>query len=322
MRETRIVCWAAVCASLMIALPEAQQGGGQSSPSAASSAPSQPEGWAVRASRQGSIPLYNKAKQKLLDGKQIFSYTISRRDPDLYCQVAQHYDFIWMEMQHSTMTWGDIADMIAACPRVGVPMIRRPDEFESTIQKATDIGALGMIEPTVDTVEKAMAVVRYSKYPQEGRRSMGAGQAPTIWGVNGINYRQTINENMLVVVMIETPVGVANATEIARTPGVDVVLAANTDLGNFSGYQPNEAGYQELVTKIHDATLKAGKFLGATNASYASAGPAGRTDSADFRMFQNGPAPDGYQPPGRSGRSGSDGAPAGGGRQGRGRGAH
>ena len=37
--------------------------------------------------------------------------------------------------------------------------------------------------------------------------------------------------------MIETPTGVANALEIARVPGVDVVLAANSDLGNFSGYR-------------------------------------------------------------------------------------
>jgi 2-keto-3-deoxy-L-rhamnonate aldolase RhmA len=250
--------------------------------------------------------LYNTAKQKLLDGKQIFSYTITRLDPELYCQVAAHYDFIWLEMQHSTMIWADIEKMIAACPGVGVPMIRLPDEYESTIQHATDIGAIGMIEPTVDTVEKAQAVARYAKYPPEGRRSQGGGQAPRIWGAFG-NYRQTINDNMLVVVMIETPVGVANAYDIARVPGVDVVLAANTDLGNFSGYAPTSPEYQDLVKKIHDATLKAGKFLGATSAAYAK----GRPDSADFRMLQGGPSNDGYQPPaqggGRGGRTGEGG---------------
>jgi 2-keto-3-deoxy-L-rhamnonate aldolase RhmA len=240
--------------------------------------------------------LYNTAKQKLLDGKQIFSYTVTRLDPELYCQAAAHYDYIWLEMQHSTMIWADLEKMIAACPGVGVPMIRLPDEYESTIQHATDIGAIGMIEPTVDTPEKAQAVVRYSKYPPEGRRSLGGGQAPRIWGSFG-PYRQTINDNMLVVVMIETPVGVANAYEIARTPGVDVVIAANTDLGNFSGYAPESAEYQDLVKKIHDATIKAGKFFGATNPAYAK----GRPDSADFRFLQNGPSFDGWQPPNRGG---------------------
>ncbi len=243
-----------------------------------------------------SAKLYNTAKQKFLDGKQIFSYTVSRLDPELYCEAARHYDYIWLEMQHSTMTWADLEKMIAACPGVGVPMIRLPDEFESTIQHATDIGAIGMIEPTVDTVEKAQAVVRYSKYPPDGRRSMGAGQAPRIWANFG-PYRQTINDNMLVVVMIETPVGVANAYDIARVPGVDVVIAANTDLGNFSGYAPESPEYQDLVKKIHDATIKAGKFFGATNPSYAK----GRPDSADFRFLQNGPSFDGWQPPKRDG---------------------
>ena len=133
----------------------------------------QPQGWAVRASLNNpSAKLYNNAKQKLLDGKQIFTYTISRLDVKLYCEVAQHYDYIWFEMQHSTMSFRDVEEMIAACPRpIATPVIRVPDEFESNIQKATDIGALGIVVPTVDTVEKAMAAARYARYPPQGRRS-------------------------------------------------------------------------------------------------------------------------------------------------------
>jgi 2-keto-3-deoxy-L-rhamnonate aldolase RhmA len=269
---------------------------------------SQPQGWAVRASLAAAhAPLYNTAKQKLLDGKQIFSIAISRRDPELYCQVAPHYDYVWFEMQHSTMSFADVEAMIAACPRSGVPMIRVPDEFESTIQKATDIGALGIIIPTVDTVEKAVATVKFSKYPPQGRRSQGAGQAPAIWGINGINYRQTINENMMVIAMIETPEGVARALDIARVPGVDVIMGANTDLTNFSGFPPTDAKYHAYFTQIHDATLKAGKFLGATTPAYATTGANGRPDAADFRVFYTGPSFDGYQPPGRGGRSGAAG---------------
>jgi 4-hydroxy-2-oxoheptanedioate aldolase len=262
----------------------------------------QPQGWAVRASLKGKGPLYNTAKQKLLDGKQIFSFAITRRDPELYCQVAPHYDYIWFEMQHSTMSYADVEAMIAACPRAGIPMIRVPDELESSMQKATDIGALGIIMPTVDTVEKAQATAKYSRFPPEGRRSQGGGQAGSIWGVNGINYRQTINDNMLVIAMIETPEGAANAFQIASVPGIDVVMGANTDLTNFSGFQPSAPEYHALFTKIRDATLKAGKFLGATTPSYATTGPQGRPDAADFRIFYTGPSFDGFQPPGRGGR--------------------
>ncbi len=253
--------------------------------------------------------LYNTAKQKLLDGKQIFSVTISKPDVAAYCEAAKHYDYTWFEMQHSTLTWADIEKMVAACPRVAAtPMVRMQDELESSIQHATDIGMLGIIMPTVDTVEKAEAAVRYAKYPPEGRRSMGAGQAARIWAGEGrgatMQYRTSINENMLVIVMIETPIGVAHASEIANVPGVDGVLVANTDLGNFSGwFDHNSAPYQGMVKLIHDSTLHAGKFLGATDPSYAK----GRPDSADYRILQNGPANDGWVNPNRPSSAGRGG---------------
>ena len=80
---------------------------------------------------------------------------------------------------------------------------------------------------------------KWSRYPPVARRSSGQGQAASIWGINGINYRQTINDNMLVVIMIETPTGVANAFDIASVPGVDVVITGNNDLSSFSGYSAN-----------------------------------------------------------------------------------
>ena len=75
----------------------------------------QEQGWAVRASLTNpDVPLYNTAKQKLLDGGQVFTYTIASRDTEFYCEVAPHYDFIFFEMQHSTMSWADVEAMIAA----------------------------------------------------------------------------------------------------------------------------------------------------------------------------------------------------------------
>ena len=155
-----------------------------------------------------------------------------------------------------------------------MPFIRVPDATESDIQKATDIGAVGIIVPTVDTVEKAQAAVKWSKYPPAGRRSLGSGQYGALYGAN---YRETANDNMLVVVMIETPVGVKVADQIAAVPGVDVVFAASTDLGNFSGFHQGEPGYESLVARIKDETLKAGRRLG---------GPLAWKDRPGFTFFQ------------------------------------
>jgi 2-keto-3-deoxy-L-rhamnonate aldolase RhmA len=217
----------------------------------------------ARAQQPAAAPvkIYNTAKQKLMAGKQIFGGTIESPDPNIYCAMANAgFDFLWIEMQHSTLTYEEAAKMIWACRGApAIPFIRVPDATESEIQKATDIGALGIIVPTVDTVEKAQAAVKWAKYPTQGRRSTGAGQYRALYGAD---YRQTANDNMMVVIMIETPIGVANAEKIAAVPGIDVIFAASGDLGNFSGHKQGEPEYESLVTRIHDVVLKTGIKLG------------------------------------------------------------
>lgn len=258
-------------------------------------------GWQVKASMSPTTPrpLYNKAKELLLQDKQITSYTISTYDPDFYCEVAKHYDYIWFEMQHSTMSYDEVRRMILACPGAGAaPMLRMPDALESSIQKATDLGAVGIIVPTVDDALEARDAARFSRYPPFGRRSSGGGSYGQVWP--GVNYRATINDNMLVTVMIETLEGVANAEEIAATHGVDVVILGNNDLSSFSGWAQNDPRYQDAIIKVHDAALKYGKYYGNAGAQYLN----GYVVSADTRMVQNGPARDGWVPParGRGGR--------------------
>ncbi len=242
--------------------------------------------------------LYNTTRQKLLEGKQVFSFTQSKFDIKAYCEAAKHYDYAWFEMQHSTLEFRDIEAMIAACPYASAtPMIRLPDAQEWHIQHATDIGVLGIVVPTVDDVDRAREAVKWAYYPPKGRRSSGQNQATRIWGIHGINYRQTINDNMLVVIMIETPTGAANAFDIASVPGVDVVIVGNNDLSSFSGYSQDDPRYQQMITKIHDDTLRAGKIFGQANAKYAKGHPL--SGSAFF--FQNGPSKDGWVPPNAGG---------------------
>jgi 2-keto-3-deoxy-L-rhamnonate aldolase RhmA len=119
------------------------------------------------------------------------------------------------------------------------------------------------------------------------RRSSGAGQAAGIWGNN---YSKTVNDNMLVVVMIESPTGVANAFDIASVRGVDVVIIGNNDLSVFSGLPQSDDRYQAMVKKVHDDVIRAGKIFGQAAANYAT-GP----HSYDARFFQNGRSNDGYR---------------------------
>lgn len=219
---------------------------------------------------------YNTVKQKLIAGKQVVGGTVSSSDPDIYCAMANAgFDYLWIEMQHSPLTYQDVARMIWACRGApAIPFIRVPDATEGDIQKATDIGALGIIVPMVESVEKVRAAVRFAKYPPVGMRSQGGGQYGALWGND---YRRTANDNVMVVVMIESPAGAAIAGEIASVPGVDVVFAASTDLSSFSGLRQGDPNYEALVKKIHDATLSAGRKMG---------GPLAWKDRQGFSFFQ------------------------------------
>jgi 2-keto-3-deoxy-L-rhamnonate aldolase RhmA len=209
--------------------------------------------------------IYNTVKTKLKEGKQVVGGTIVIPDPDVYCTVANAgFDFTWIEMQHSPLTYLDVAHMLASCKgSSAIPFIRVPDATEGDIQKAVDIGALGIIVPMVDTIEKIENAVKFAKYPPVGRRSQGSGQYGSLWGRD---YRTTANDNIMIVAMIENPAGVEIAEKIAAVRGVDAVFVASTDLGSFSGFRQGDPRYEALVDRIVAGVQKAGLPIGGPSA--------------------------------------------------------
>lgn len=220
--------------------------------------------------------IFNTVKTKLAQGKQVVGGTVSSSDPDIYCAMASSgFDFTWIEMQHSPLTYADVARMIYACRgAAAIPFIRVPDATEGDIQKATDIGALGIIIPMVESLEKVKNAVKFASYPPRGKRSLGGGQYGTLWGSD---YRQQANANIMIVAMIESPAGVAIADQIAAIPEVDVVFIASTDLGSFSGLKQGDPKYEALVTKAKDAILSKGKIV---------AGPLAWKERPGYHFFQ------------------------------------
>jgi 2-keto-3-deoxy-L-rhamnonate aldolase RhmA len=100
-----------------------------------------------------------------------------------------------------------------------------------------------------------------------------------MWGGVPGGYRATANDNIVLILMIETLEGVKNAEAIARVPGVTAVFAASGDLANFSGYRQGQPDYERVVNIVHDAALAAGVRL---------CGPLAWRDRPDFTCFQAG----------------------------------
>ena len=228
--------------------------------------------------------IWNPVKLKLQQGGKVTGGTVfNSTDPSTYCAMANAgYDFIWTEMQHDSRDWEAVARMWNTCPRAkAVPGTRVAYTDEREIQHALDAGALVLVVPTVDTVEEAIAARNWAYFPPLGRRSNGGGQAfdGAMWGGVPGGYRNTINDNLVLILMIETLEGLKNADAIAKVPGVSAVFAASGDLGNFSGFRQGTPDYERAINIVHDAAIKAGTRL---------CGPFAWRDRPDFTCFQSG----------------------------------
>jgi len=223
-------------------------------------------------------------KVKMTQGAKVTGGTVfSATDPATYCAMANAgYDFIWTEMQHDQRDWEAASRMWRTCPNAkAVPGVRVAYTDEREIQHALDAGALVIVVPTVDTVEEAIEARNWTYFPPLGRRSNGGGQAfdSTMWGNVPGGYRNTINDNIVLILMIETLEGLKNADAIAKVPGVTGIFAASGDLGNFSGFRQGTPDYERAINIVHDAAIKANTRL---------CGPFAWRDRPDFTCFQAG----------------------------------
>ena len=274
--------------SFPLAAPAGKDSGAMKTalPGAINLAPPDPSTWKYgpRYDQPADAKIWNPVKLKMMQGGKVTGGTLfSSTDPATYCAMANSgYDFIWTEMQHDARDWDQVARMWRTCPHAkAVPGVRVAYTDEREIQHAADAGALVIVVPTVSTVQQALAARDWTYFPPLGKRSLGGGQAfdPDMWGNVPNGYRNSANDNIVLILMIETIEGVKNAHEIASIPGVTAVFAASGDLGNFSGYPQGSPDYERLINVVHDAAISAGKRL---------CGPLAWRDRPDFTCFQAG----------------------------------
>src|ERR1043165_6564863 len=228
--------------------------------------------------------IWNPVKIKMMQGGKVTGGTFfGAGDASTYCAMANAgYDFIWTEMQHDQRDWETAARVWKTCPHAkAVPGVRVAYTAERAIQHALDAGALLLVVPTVAPVEEAIEARNWAYFQPLGKRSNGGGQAfgPDMWGNVPGGYRNTINDNIVLVLMIETLEGLKNSDAISRVPGVTAVFAASGDLGNFSGYRQGSPDYERAINIVHDAAVKAG---------VRRCGPLAWRERPDFTCFQAG----------------------------------
>ena len=101
--------------------------------------------------------------------------------------------------------------------------------------RALNNGAFGIVMPHVDTAKEARLLPGVP-LPAEGRRSWGG--PPAVYGYQPpamAEAQKAINDEILTVVMIESPEAVRNSADIAAVDGIDVLLIGTSDLSSELG---------------------------------------------------------------------------------------
>ncbi|MFG1421663.1 HpcH/HpaI aldolase family protein [Roseixanthobacter liquoris] len=210
----------------------------------------------------------NRTKQLLLDGELALGMGLRQARTVDIAAIAQSADFDWLfiDMEHNSMSVDTAAQICAAALDTGVtPIVRVPGHEHFHASRVLDAGALGIVVPHVNTAEEAQAVVSFCRFPPAGRRSVAGGQPQLRFATLAMAEAVAlINDEILVVVMIETPEGVENVDAIAAVPGVDVLLVGGSDLSAEYGI-PGEFDHPRIVAafeKTSAACERNGKILG------------------------------------------------------------
>jgi 2-keto-3-deoxy-L-rhamnonate aldolase RhmA len=179
---------------------------------------------------------------------------------------AAGFDWLFIDSEHGVIDTHDISQICLAALTAGIaPVVRVCTGALDEGTRALDNGALGVVVPHVDTAAQAQELVRAFRYPPLGHRS--AGGPPAAFGYRPppqVEAQATLNAQLLVVAMIETPLAVENADAIAAIPGIDVLLIGTNDLSNEMGLtaQPGHEKVQAAYATVVAACRRHNKILG------------------------------------------------------------
>ena len=181
----------------------------------------------------------NHVRQKLKAGKPTIGCFLGLGSPSV-AELMAHAGFDWLviETEHNGLDSAEIEHMLRAIDGTDtVPLVRVPSPSPVFIQRALDMGAMGIVVPNVRTAAEAEAIVRVTRFPPYGTRSWGPLRA-SHYTFDNEDYLHSANENMLVVLIIETREAVDNLDAIAAVPGVDVLYLGPWDMSLSLGLDP------------------------------------------------------------------------------------
>ncbi len=210
----------------------------------------------------------NSLKAKLLDKKSTVGLWMTIPSPDVSEALSTlPFDWFLFDLEHSALNEQSAQVLMQGMRDDSItPLVRVAWNDQILIKKALDIGAHGVIVPMVNTRQDAENAVSACRYPPVGMRGCGP-KRPWIYDPA---YIDTADEEILVIVQIETEEAVSNIDEILSVEGVDGFFVGPFDLSITMGLKGrmDDPSFQKAI----DTVFAAGKRLGVATGLWGGAG--------------------------------------------------
>lgn len=159
--------------------------------------------------------------------------------PTLFARLG--LDFVFLDNEHTPLGRETCAWAAQAYAAHGIaPLLRIPEPSPTYAAMALDLGAHGVIVPYVESADQVRRLVGAVKYrPLKGttlHTALAEGKLPSS---STATYLQTLNEDSVLIIMIESPPGVANLADLLAIGGVDGVLVGPYDF-SLSHWVPED----------------------------------------------------------------------------------
>src|ERR1700734_1481069 len=197
----------------------------------------------------------NKFKAALKNGERAqIGFWLGLTDPGCaeICAGAG-FDWLLIDGEHAPNDVRSIlAQLQAVAPYPVHPIVRPVSGDVQLIKQLLDIGAQTLLVPMVESAEQAKLLVSAMRYPPAGIRGVGAALARASQWNRVTNYLHQANDEMCLLVQVETRAGLENLDAIAAVEGVDGVFIGPSDLSAALGHL-GKPGHPEVQHAIEDA---------------------------------------------------------------------
>ena len=163
------------------------------------------------------------------------------------------FDWIVLDTEHAPNELPMVYSQLQAAAAGGAahPIVRVPWNDMVTLKRYLDIGAQSVLIPYVETGEQARNAVAYTRYPPKGVRGFSGGPRAARFG-RVKDYVKHCEDELCVIVQVESKLGLENVEAIASVEGIDGVFIGPGDLAAALGHVGNLT-HPEVLAAIEDA---------------------------------------------------------------------